>query len=123
MATMYCALCRRPVEARRHVGVGTAILAVFTAGLSLLAIPFYARRCSICRSAAVSMTGPDGRTVGDATAAQVAALERRLLLAQGEVDAANAEVGQLTEELDFYRRLHGDPTRSPGDMPGGGSPG
>jgi hypothetical protein len=121
MATMYCALCRRPVEARRHVGVGTAILAVFTAGLSLLAIPFYARRCSICRSAAVSMTGPDGRTVGDATAAQVAALERRLLLAQGEVDAANAEIGQLTEELAFYRQLHGDPTPSPDDEPGGGS--
>jgi hypothetical protein len=119
MATMYCALCRRPVEARRHVGVGTAILAVFTAGLSLLAIPFYARRCSICRSAAVSMTGPDGRTVGDASAAQVEALERRLSLARGETEAAHAEIEHLTAELDFYRQLLEDPTRSAGDTPGG----
>jgi hypothetical protein len=123
MATMYCALCRRPVEARRHVGVGTAILAVLTAGFALLAIPFYARRCSICRSAAVSMTGPDGRPIGDATAAQVAALERRLSLAHGEVEAATAHIQHLTEELDFYRQLLDDPTRRARGAPGGESTG
>jgi hypothetical protein len=119
MATMFCALCRRPVEARRFVGVGTAILAVFTAGLSLLAIPFYARRCSICRSAAVSMTDPDGRTVGDATAAEVAALERQLRLARGEMEAANAEIEHLTEELDFYRQLLPEPGKTARKGPGG----
>jgi hypothetical protein len=119
MATMYCALCRRPVEARRQVGVGTAILAVFTAGLSLLAIPFYARRCSICKSAAVSSTGPDGRTVADVSVARVAELERRLSLAQGEMDAASVEIERLTEERDFYRQLLGNPTTDSADTPGG----
>jgi hypothetical protein len=42
---MYCALCRRPVEAGRQVGVGSVVLAFLTGGLSLLAIPFYAKRC------------------------------------------------------------------------------
>jgi hypothetical protein len=112
MPTMYCALCRRPVEARRQVGVGSAILAVFTAGLSLLAIPFYARRCSICKSAAVSGVGPDGRNVGDATAARIVTLERRLAEAEGEVEAANGTIQRLTAEQDFYRQLLGDPSRS-----------
>jgi hypothetical protein len=108
MATMYCGLCRRPVEARRQVGVGTAILAVFTAGLSLLAIPFYSRRCSICKSPAVSQVGPDG-PVGDGQLARASALEERLRLAQGDLDAANTEIERLTEELDFYRKLLDDP--------------
>ncbi len=116
---MYCALCRRPVEARRQVGVGSAILAVFTAGLSLLAIPFYARRCSICKSTAVSAIGPDGRPAGDAPSARVAAAEQRLGLAEGELEAAKAEIERLTEERDFYRQLLDDPTRKPNDARGG----
>jgi hypothetical protein len=123
MATMYCALCRRPVEARRQVGVGTAILAVFTAGLSLLAIPFYARRCAICKSAAVSSAGPDGRAMTDATVERVAELEHRLSLAHGEMEAASAEIERLTAERDFYRQLLGDPTPRSGDRPGGGTTG
>lgn len=118
MATMYCALCRRPVEARRQVGVGTAILAVFTAGLSLLAIPFYARRCSICRSAAVTATGPDGRPVGDASVARLAAVEQRLRLVEGALEAANTDIERLTEERDFYRQLLGEPTTGPDESPG-----
>lgn len=110
MATMYCALCHRPVEARRHVGIGTAILAVFTAGLSLLAIPFYARRCSICRSAAVSMTDPDGRSVGDTAAARSPELEQRLSRTIGDLEAAHAEIEQLNEELEFFRQLLPDKT-------------
>jgi len=38
MATMYCALCQRPVEARRHMGGGTIIVGVISAGLSLIAL-------------------------------------------------------------------------------------
>jgi hypothetical protein len=119
---MYCALCRRPVEARRHVGVGTAVLAVFTAGLSLLAIPFYPKRCPICRTTAVSGAGPDGRTVSDGADTRVEALERRLSAAQGEVEAAHAEIEHLTEELDFYRQLLPDP-RKPGGTAADGSSG
>jgi hypothetical protein len=118
MATMYCALCRRPVEARRQVGVGTAILAVFTMGFSLLAIPFYSRRCSICKSEAVSVVGPDGVPVGNALAGQLVALERRLGQAAGALDAANAEIERLTEERDFYRQLLGDPSRGEGEERG-----
>jgi len=115
MATMYCALCRRPVDARRQVGVGSAILAVFTAGLSLLAIPFYAQRCSICKSAAVSAIGPDGRPLGDVPAARLEAAEQRLSLVEGELDSANAEIERVSEERDFYRKLLGDPRPGAGD--------
>ena len=54
MATMYCELCRRPVEAKRQIGVGTLILVFLTTGFWLLAIPFYRKRCSICKSTAIS---------------------------------------------------------------------
>jgi hypothetical protein len=111
MATMYCGLCRRPVEARRQVGVGTAILAVFTAGLSLLAIPFYSQRCSICKSTALSRLGPQGALPGDASDAPLATLEQRLRRAEADMDAAHVEIERLTEERDFYRNLLDDPTR------------
>lgn len=104
------------------MGVGTAILAVFTAGLSLLAIPFYVKRCSICRSPAVSVTGPDGR-VRSGAADQAGTLGRQLGEAQGELEAANAEIEHLTEELEFYRKLLDDPTRSGRQRPGSQSPG
>jgi len=44
----YCALCNRPVVPKRKIGAGTVILAILTGGLSLLAIPLYAKRCPIC---------------------------------------------------------------------------
>lgn len=116
---MYCGLCRRPVEARRQVGVGTAILAVFTAGLSLLAIPFYPRRCSICKSAAVFAKAPGGEPVGDASATRLGASEQRLRRAESELETASAEIERLTTERDFYRQLLGDPatrTRNTGGL-------
>lgn len=58
MATMYCNLCRRPVEAKRSIGVGTLLLAVLTGGVWLLTIPFYGKRCSICKSKAVTTAPP-----------------------------------------------------------------
>lgn len=106
MATMYCALCQRPVDARRHFGIGSAFLAVFTAGFSLLALPFYSKRCSICRSAAVSPTIP--KTALTSSGPQLADLERRLNLAESEIEAAHSELDRLREERDFYRQLLGD---------------
>lgn len=50
MAIAYCTLCKRRVEARRQIGVGTLILVLITTGLWLIAIPFYSPRCSICKS-------------------------------------------------------------------------
>lgn len=60
MATMYCNLCKRPVEARRNIGLGTFILALLTGGISLIFIPFYAKRCQICKSDAVSKISKSG---------------------------------------------------------------
>jgi hypothetical protein len=119
---MYCGLCRRAVEARRQVGVGTAILAVFTAGLSLLAIPFYPQRCSICKSAAVFTKAPDGEPVANASATRLGALEQRLRVAESELETASAEIDRLTTERDFYRQLLGDPatrTRNTGELGSG----
>jgi len=54
---MYCNLCKRPVDARRQIGVGTLLLVLITGGLWLFLIPFYSKRCSICKSTALSKTG------------------------------------------------------------------
>ncbi len=117
MATMYCALCRRPVDAGRRIGLGTIVLAVLTGGLWLLAIPFYEKRCAICRSGAVSATAPDGK-IGDGASplaerqtleARIADLEQRLSLTEGEVEAASVEIERLRAERDFDRQLLGNP--------------
>jgi hypothetical protein len=50
MAQKYCKLCKRNVEAKRQIGVGTLILILLTGGFWILLIPFYSQRCSICKS-------------------------------------------------------------------------
>ena len=49
MAVKMCMHCDKKVEAKRHIGIGTIILLVLTGGLWLLVIPFYKKRCPICR--------------------------------------------------------------------------
>lgn len=120
MATMYCALCGRPVEAKRNIGLGTIALAVVTGGFWLLAIPFYQKRCSICLSPALSAAPPDaagstgrGATHGPPLQARLADIERRLSLTEGELEAANVQLDRLRNEQEFYRKLLDDPaTRS-----------
>lgn len=110
MATMFCALCNRPVEARREFGIGTIVLAFLTGGLSLLAIPFYSKRCAICKSPAVSPLAPDG-TPANKTLPQLARvkeLEAKLDQFVGELEQANTEIERLRSERDFYRQLIGD---------------
>lgn len=112
MSTMYCALCRRPVDARRHIGIGTIALAVVTAGLSLLAVPFYPKRCSLCKSTAVSHSPPDPAIGGPgASLSRVEELEHRLRLVEEELEAAGGDLRMLKEERDFYSQLLGDPAR------------
>jgi len=48
MAIRYCALCKRNVEAKRKIGVGSLILVLVTGGFWILALPFYQKRCPIC---------------------------------------------------------------------------
>jgi len=110
MATMYCALCNRPVEARRQIGIGTIALAVVTAGLSLVAVPFYPKRCSICKSAAVSLSPPLGAAgAADGPAARLAELEKRLSLVEQELESNGVQLRRLTTERDFYRQLLDNP--------------
>jgi hypothetical protein len=125
MATMYCALCRRAVDARRHIGGGSVLLALGTMGFSILAIPFYAKRCPICKSTAVSHTPTDlavpsaGATQPGGTAlARVSALEQRLGAAEGELEATVAELERVRTERDFYRELLGDRAPPSWDRPG-----
>ena len=107
---MYCHLCARPVEAGRQIGTGTIVLAVFTGGLSLLAVPFYAKRCPICKSSAVTESLPDGRPAhqGATPALQIARLEEQLGHARGEVELLTSELHEVRTERDFYRQLLGD---------------
>lgn len=110
MATMYCALCSRPVEARRQIGAGTIILAVLSGGLWLLTVPFYRKRCSICKSPAVSDGKPGAAALsgGAASVARLTTVEQRLSATEGELEAANSELDRLRKERDFYRDLLGD---------------
>ena len=50
--TRFCLNCERKVRAKAHYGIGTLILAVITAGLWLLVMPFYPARCPICQDSA-----------------------------------------------------------------------
>lgn len=72
MDIKHCSLCDRKVSAQRQIGVGTLILVFLTAGLWLIAIPFYEERCPICKAAAfdedqdplANYRGARGRKVG-----------------------------------------------------------
>lgn len=57
----YCTLCERNVEPRRKIGVGTLILFLLTLGVWLIAIPFYLKRCPICRTDALERPQPAPR--------------------------------------------------------------
>jgi hypothetical protein len=52
MAAKQCNLCERPVMPKRNIGIGTFILVFCTGGFWLLAIPFYRKRCPICKGSA-----------------------------------------------------------------------
>lgn len=125
MATMYCALCGRPVEARRHLGPVTILFAVMTAGFSLLAVPFYPKRCSICKTTAVSDTAPGGAKVSSSPApyARIAELEQRLVHMESELESSNTELDRLRTERDFYRQLLEDPGRRRSGSHAGPGPG
>ncbi len=111
MAAMYCTLCDRPVEGTRHIGPGSMVFAVLTAGLSLLAVPFYRKRCPICKSAALSLTAPDGSriAIGPGSLARMKELERRAQFAEAELESAHDELSRVRDERDFYRKLLEDP--------------
>ena len=49
MAKRYCRLCNRYVEAKKQYGVGTLIFIIFTGGFGLLFLPFYRKRCCVCK--------------------------------------------------------------------------
>ncbi|MGD8278235.1 MAG: hypothetical protein PVH00_09425 [Gemmatimonadota bacterium] len=106
------------MEAKRQVGAGTIALGVVTGGLWFLAIPFYRKRCCICRSTAVSATMPDPENASRAVSpadysqamqARLADLERRLSLTETELEAAVTRLERLGTEQDFYRQLLEDP--------------
>ena len=109
---MHCQLCRRPVDAKRRIGGWTIVLGVLSAGVTLLAVPFYRKRCPICQASAVTPISPeDLMRLGDSE--QVARLQERLVRAE-------VELGKVSEERDFYRELR-SPEENRG-IPGGSDP-
>lgn len=48
MQVAFCANCGKHTGHKRNIGVGTALGAVVTGGLSLAAVPAYSKRCVIC---------------------------------------------------------------------------
>jgi hypothetical protein len=118
MSTMLCTLCGRPVEARRHIGVGTVALSIVTWGLWLIAIPFYQKRCSICKSPALTPLGPGVRPATGNPGDRLDELHQRLRLTEGELEAAQEALGRIAEERDFYRQLLEDPAARRTPPPG-----
>lgn len=55
MATLYCNLCERMVEAKRHIGIGTLLLVLLTGLVWLVFIPFYGKKCPICKSSSLEI--------------------------------------------------------------------
>ncbi len=109
MPTMYCPLCNRPVEARRQIGVGTVALAVLSWGLWLLAIPFYQKRCSICKSPSVTALHRDEELTTRSRGGPLGEPEQRLRLMESELEVAHDAIQRVTTERDFYRQLLEDP--------------
>lgn len=54
----YCRACERTTHFKRQFGVGTLIGVVVTGGLWLLALPFYEKRCSICKTICIPNARP-----------------------------------------------------------------
>ena len=59
MAVVYCALCERNVDSKRHFGIGTLILVLVTAGVWILAMPFYNKQCPFCTGTAFCAPATD----------------------------------------------------------------
>jgi len=49
MSTKYCLNCERVVAAKRVIGVGTYLMTCLSLGMWLVFIPFYSKRCPICK--------------------------------------------------------------------------
>ena len=49
----HCQACQRSVPAKRHFGVGTLIFVIMTLGWGILLLPFWKKRCTICKSDAL----------------------------------------------------------------------
>jgi len=49
MSTKYCINCGKVVSAKRQIGMGTFLLSLITWGFWLFLIPFYSKRCPICK--------------------------------------------------------------------------
>lgn len=45
----YCLNCKQMVEPKRNIGIGTFILVLMTAFFWVLLIPFYSKRCPLCK--------------------------------------------------------------------------
>ncbi len=73
-----CMMCQRDVQTRRKIGAGSVILVLVTAGVWILAIPFYRQRCPICSGSMFA-----GIEEGTAVADQVAGYKMRNLLILG----------------------------------------
>lgn len=77
MKVAFCANCAKYTGHKRSIGVGTALGAVVTGGVSLLAVPAYGERCVIC-----------GLTESEATQAAAKAAITPAQAAQAAADTA-----------------------------------
>jgi hypothetical protein len=118
MTIMYCILCDRPVEATRRIGGWTYFCGFMTAGLSLLAIPFYRRRCPICMGKALAPI--EGADMARLSRPGLGDLEQRLAAAEQQRDSISEELDRVVTERDFYRDLVGNKGRERSE--GGGDP-
>ena len=63
----YCKHCQRDVQPKRHIGVGTLILVLLTGFIWIIFIPFYQKRCPICKGSSLSLSGGSARPASKST--------------------------------------------------------
>jgi len=49
MSTKYCSNCNQQVTPHRKIGIDTLILCLITSFIWIIFIPFYSKRCPICK--------------------------------------------------------------------------
>ena len=103
MSVVYCALCERPVEASRLIRGRTYLWAFLSAGLSLLAIPFYRKRCPICMGK--SLVPIPAEELARLYRAGRPELENRLVFVEEQMGRISEELDRVEAERDFYRDL------------------
>lgn len=97
----YCSVCEKNVDAKRNIGIGSLIGIIVTMGFWLIAIPFYGKRCPLCKNSQLEAPKSDAslRAIRQQNAPQPQIIQSSFNpIEQIEKLAKLKESGAITEE-------------------------